>query len=422
MRHVAEDRGECEAVERRGPRPRALVFAYACEPGRGSEPGAAWGVVRALSQMADCTVLVAPEHIPGIRRWERRHASAGLTFIEVPEPRWAKFSKWHRVAWFAVYLVWLRRARRSAVRLHKAVPFDLACHASYSTYWLPSPAVRLGVPSLWGPVGGAVTTPRRLWPLLGWRGMMGELLDLLSVRALARLPGTRRTWRDATVRLVQNPATLERLPASLRDTTRILNHALLADVEPARARTPGSRVLLVGSLDARKGGKLAIRALAHAAEAVHLEIVGDGPERPKLQRLADRLGVAHRVHFAGQLPRAQVLQKLESAAAVVFTGLREEGGMALAEAMFAGVPVIVLAHGGARTVAEAAGEGSMVALIRPQAVEATAKAMGDAMTRFVGSAGSAPGPLLDRGAAVRLLRESVELALTSPSPTPDRPE
>jgi glycosyltransferase involved in cell wall biosynthesis len=374
-------------------------------------------VVRALSQMADCTVLVAPEHMQGIRSWEERHPGAGLAFIEVPEPRWAKFSKWHRVAWFAVYLVWLRRAHRLAIRLHVAARFDLACHVSYSTYWLPSPAVRLGVPSLWGPVGGAVTTPRSLWPLLGLRGMMGELLDMLSVRVLARLPGTRRTWRDATVRLVQNPATLERLPGSLRDRTRILNHALLAEVEPARTRTPGARVLFIGSLDARKGVKLAIRALAHASETVHLEIVGDGPERPKLQRLAARLGVAHRLHFSGRLPRAQVLQKLESAAAVLFTGLREEGGMALAEAMFAGVPVIVLAHGGARTVAEAAREASMVALIRPQAVDATARAMGDAMTRFVRFPGTAPGPLLDRTAAVRSLRESLDQALTSQGPT-----
>ena len=51
-----------------------LVFAYACEPGRGSEPGAGWGIVRALAQVAHCTVLVGPEHGPGIDRWA---ASAG---------------------------------------------------------------------------------------------------------------------------------------------------------------------------------------------------------------------------------------------------------------------------------------------------------------------------------------------------------
>ena len=53
-----------------------------------------------------------------------------------------------------------------------------------------------------------MTTPVRLWPILGWRGMLGELLDWAAVRILAWLPATRRTWRGATVRLVQNPGDL----------------------------------------------------------------------------------------------------------------------------------------------------------------------------------------------------------------------
>jgi glycosyltransferase involved in cell wall biosynthesis len=259
-----------------------------------------------------------------------------------------------------------------------------------------------------------VTTPVRLWPILGWRGMLGELLDWAAVRTLAWLPATRRTWREATVRLVQNPATLARLPVKLHAASRIVNHALFAEVEAAHGRRPGSRVLFIGSLAPRKGVQLAVRALAHASEAVHLEIIGDGPERLKLHRLARRLRVADRVHFAGQVPREAVLRKLDAAAAVLFTGLREEGGMALAEAMFAGVPVIVLAHGGARTIAESALESSRVALIYPGGVAATVRSMGEAMTRFVRSPRSGEGSSLDQGAAVRQLRECIELALSAP--------
>ncbi|MEJ7810668.1 MAG: hypothetical protein WKG32_09700, partial [Gemmatimonadaceae bacterium] len=80
------------ARDTRARRPRALIVAYACEPGRGSEPGAGWGVVRAVSEFADCTVLVGPEHAAGIRRWEStQHTSSrtrSLTFVTVPEPAW----------------------------------------------------------------------------------------------------------------------------------------------------------------------------------------------------------------------------------------------------------------------------------------------------------------------------------------------
>jgi glycosyltransferase involved in cell wall biosynthesis len=375
--------------------------------------------VQALSGLAECMVLVGPEHVAGIREWEKSHpTTAHLSFVEVAEPRWAPLSKWHRIAWFSVYLFWLRQAYRVGLRLHRARAFDVICHASYSTYWLPSPAVRFGVPSIWGPVGGAVTTPFRLWPLLGWRGIIGELLDLTAVRMLARLPATRRTWRNATVRVVQNQETLARLPKELQSSTRILNHAFFADTREARRSQPTAGILFIGSLAPRKGARLAVHALAYACEDVHLEVIGDGPERMKLGRLARRLRVARRVRFAGQLRREEVLRKLEGASAVVFTGLREEGGIALAEAMRAGVPVIVLAHGGARTIAESAVDPSRVALIEPQNVSVMARRIGEAMTRFTRPLPFATGGTLDVAAALQALRKAFEAALAASGSVP----
>ena len=113
-------------------RPHILVFAYACEPGRGSEPGAGWGLVRALATFADCTVLVGPEHVPAIRRWEADQRDAGLEFVEVPEPWWAHREPRHRLTRFAVYIAWLRRAHAVGLVLHRRRRFDAVYHATYS--------------------------------------------------------------------------------------------------------------------------------------------------------------------------------------------------------------------------------------------------------------------------------------------------
>ena len=51
---------------------RLLVFAYACEPGRGSEPGAGWGLVHAASSFANCTILIGPEHTAAIAPLKER--------------------------------------------------------------------------------------------------------------------------------------------------------------------------------------------------------------------------------------------------------------------------------------------------------------------------------------------------------------
>ena len=399
-------------------RPRVVVFAYACEPGRGSEPGAGWGLVRAVSGFADCTVLVGPEHLPGIRAWEKAHRSESLRFVEVPEPSWARFGWRHRIPRFVVYLAWLRSAGRAAAALHAAQPFDATFHATYAVYWLPSPATELGLPSVWGPVGGAVVTPLRLWPVLGWGGVVSEVLDLVSVRIASLWPGTRRTWRMAGARIVQNEETLRRLPKRLRGAARILNHASLVEIPRVAPRSRGSHLLWVSPLERRKAPSLAIRALAQTPAFVQLWMVGAGPERTRLERLTRELGVAQRIRFLGAVPRVELAALFAEAAAAVFTGVREEGGLALAEAMVSGTPVIVLDHGGPRTLAASATDPGRVQRIEPGTLAETVRRLAEAMTLAAKGVPSVPAPLLDQAATQRSLRgifESLGFPLGRPS-------
>jgi glycosyltransferase involved in cell wall biosynthesis len=124
------------------------------------------------------------------------------------------------------------------------------------------------------------------------------------------------------------------------------------------------------------------------------------------------------VSFEGQVSRAQVFARLAEASAVVFPGLREEGGIALAEALLLGVPVIVLAHGGAETVAAGATDPSRVALIPPGRVDETARLMGEAMGRFRTAKWTSTGPLLDYEHWQRRLHQALEDALAGAGPTP----
>ncbi len=402
MRSAEAERETIESASR----PRILVFAYSCSPGRGSEPGVGWGVVRAVATFADCTVLVGPEHGPRLDHWRNEHPSSGLSFVEVPEIAAARCSKWHRIPRFLIYLSWLRRAKKVAHRLHRRQPFDFVHHVTFSTYWLPSPVRGFDIPSVWGPVGGAVTTPFRLWIMLGWRGVITEIVDLICVRLSAMLPATRRTWSGVTTRIAQNDETLRKLPARLRSTTTLLNHVLFTDIpDEVATRERQSHILYVSQLESRKGPRLAICALAHTPRDLKLVMVGDGPERPALERLARRLNVADRVRFLGNVPRERVLELLADAAAVVFTGLREEGGVALAEAMLAGTPTIVLAHGGARTVAQSATDSRRVTLVEPAGPRETARRLGTAMTEFFRTPVGGSGPNIDQEQACRFLRK-----------------
>lgn len=387
---------------------RVLAFAYACEPGRGSEPAAGWGLTRAVADAVDLTVLTGASHAPGLARWRQRHPDAAGTYLPVAEPTWTgrlPTALGNRLGWFARYLAWLDEAARVARALQATDPFDVVWHASYATYWLPSTASEVGPPVLWGPVGGGVTTPRALWPVLGAPGLVGEAADALAVRLGARWPATRRTWRAVDVPVVQNRETLAALPPTLRARATVLNHAVFAERPGTADRRPRRGALLhLSPLERRKGPSLVLRSLATTPPDVTLAFVGEGPLRGRLERLAGRLGVAPRVRFLGRVPHHEISALLAGAPAAVFTGLREEGGIALAEALIAGTPTILLGHGGARTVAAAAVDEDRVVSIPPGPVAETARQIGRAMTRFSRDPPEGDAPLLDVDAArMRLL-------------------
>lgn len=110
------------------------------------------------------------------------------------------------------------------------------------------------------------------------------------------------------------------------------------------------RFLYVGRLDREKGVDLLLRAFAQLLAGhpgARLRVVGDGPRRPELERLAASLGLGMAVDFAGRLPFAEVETELEGAWALVAPSLWPEPfGFAAAEAIARGVPVVASASGG----------------------------------------------------------------------------
>jgi glycosyltransferase involved in cell wall biosynthesis len=105
---------------------------------------------------------------------------------------------------------------------------------------------------------------------------------------------------------------------------------------------PGGRfVLVVGRLVGQKGVDVAVRALAVLPDDVRLAVLGDGPERPRLEALARELGVADRVLLPGRVGDVAAWLR---AAELVLHPVRWEGfGLAVLEAMLAERPVVASA-------------------------------------------------------------------------------
>jgi glycosyltransferase involved in cell wall biosynthesis len=74
--------------------------------------------------------------------------------------------------------------------------------------------------------------------------------------------------------------------------------------------------------------------------------LGDGPERRRLEKLAEKLDVAEKVTFLGNVSRSELFQKLAECDVLVHPSLHDSGGYIILEAMAAGRPPICLDLGG----------------------------------------------------------------------------
>ena len=115
------------------------------------------------------------------------------------------------------------------------------------------------------------------------------------------------------------------------------------------------RTLTIGRLVEKKGIEYGLRAVARlAGEAIPLryDIIGDGPLRPRLEKLASELGIADRVGFHGPMVQRDVIRAMQESDILLApsvtdaTGDQEGIPVTIMEAMATGMPVISSWHSG----------------------------------------------------------------------------
>ncbi len=101
-------------------------------------------------------------------------------------------------------------------------------------------------------------------------------------------------------------------------------------------------VLSCGSLDRNKAVDHAVRELKSADPRIRLALIGDGPDREKVEALTRRLDLAERVYFLGRVPKLS--DYYAAADCVISTSFYDTFPNVIKEAMWCGKPVVVPRH------------------------------------------------------------------------------
>jgi glycosyltransferase involved in cell wall biosynthesis len=334
---------------------KVLISAYACEPGKGSEPEVGWQVANGIARHCRVTVITRSNNRATIETEQANMNGGGPEFVyyDLPPPiLWLK----HRLLGASgYYILWQIAVRIKFAEL--AAAHDVIHHVTFNGVQLPGLWFGTKTPVVLGPLGGGMTCPPMLLPLFG-KAKTREKLRTLCIEMLRFMPWWQASIRQASVVIAANRETADVIqpmrdePVPVMLETAIAPEAML---DCPRKREPEGplKILWLGGLIPRKAPILAIRALALARESkadVELIIAGDGPEETRLRDEAARLNVTEAIRFIGRVPKERVTEVMDCSDVFLFTSLRDTSGNVVIEAMARALPVITLWHQGMREI------------------------------------------------------------------------
>jgi glycosyltransferase involved in cell wall biosynthesis len=328
---------------------RALVTVYSANPAAQSEPLNGYKYIRELHKIADVKIIAH----------ERDRADLSkLPFAEdicyAGSARFANSLRaitrpifkesWHLISVFDLldYAGFEIGALRLGAKLNRKHRFDVAHRITPTTIRFPGILWKLGLPTISGPHNGGMRWPAGFEHLAREEGTVDSIRGVGN--AFHKVVGDFARYSRI---LVANERCGAVVPEEYQG--KVLEfpvNGVDAVAPPAPNAGDAHKLLFVGRLVAFKCVDVILRALARLPKDVTLTVVGDGPQKPKLEALAKELALGERVRFAGWVAQKETYSFLSEAGVFVFPSVRESGGATVLDAMAAGLPAIVAGWAG----------------------------------------------------------------------------
>lgn len=339
-------------------------MAYAISPYRGSEYAVAWNYVAHMSKYHRLTVVygASGNHMGDVVEMEeyaRSHTMANVRFIAVKPDKLARALNWPNrhdffvYSFYYAYRRWHWQVYKQVLELLKTDHFDLVHYVGMIGYREPGYLWKLGLPYVWGSVSGANNAP---WQLMKHMPLLGRVK--LTFRCLAntiQFHTKRRLKKALKATDILLTATSENQQkfrqVHHKDSICLPENCITGTItlDESKFNNPAKyNIIVIGRLDAGKSVGIFLEALAQVRnrDKLHVDIVGDGPLRARLQGYDREHGLDGLITWHGQLPRVEAVKIFNRAHLHVITSVSEGNPTTIWEAMSYGVPTMSFDHCG----------------------------------------------------------------------------
>jgi len=341
-------------------RRRVLISAYACEPGKGSEPGVGWNLSKALVQHNDVWVITRANNRETIETEMTKHPVPGLKIIYYDLPKWASWWKKGGRGVQLYYFLWQLLAIGPAISLLKETNIDLVHHLTFNQYRTISFGFFLKKPFVMGPVGG------------------GEVIAPSFYRDLKMTTRIREVWRNSGIDrfmitilshmncknkifIFSNSKTMQRVAPYVKRFTSTVIPAIA--INPLDFKTEAEfkpeksdvfELIYAGRPEDWKGLKIFLKALKSVKEQnvggtkLRVKLIGIRTQSEKLlvNKWVCENNLSDHVTVIDFMPRNSLIEEMRSADLCVYPAFRDSGAMAVLESCAMGCPIIVFDAGG----------------------------------------------------------------------------
>lgn len=339
---------------------RVLLSAYACEPGKGSEPGVGWRWAIEIARRGhDVTVLTRANNRANIEAGiaDSRDFPANIKFVYYDLPAWMMKVKRRFGAVHLYYAIWQCGAYYYVKKITNQCRYDIVHHVTFGGVWHFSLLGNLKIPFVLGPIGGGETSPFWLrWKTSLYGGVCDTIRDILnsfSIYNVSFIVAMRKAYKI----YAKTPATMALFPKKyhrkIQNNIEIgidrLWHDYEDKIDHSHINERYSRIIYVGRYSYWKGMMIGLEGFAEARatnKRLTLTMVGKGPEERRWRKKAAQLGIDDAITWISWVDQQDLQKVYSSHGVLIFPSLHDSSGNVILESLAHGLPVVCLKLGG----------------------------------------------------------------------------
>lgn len=341
---------------------KVLLLAYAVSPTKGSEYSVSWNFIVNMSKDIELVVLYGTSgnhlgDVDDLMEYIKNNPIPNVEFIPIkPNRKAEKLNLLNKkgiflYSFYFAFHEWHKQVFEFCKDLIQREKFDLIHYLTPIGYREPGFLWKLGLPYVWGPIGGTYSVPKGLTKALNGRGLLKlGFRKIINFIQLKYKLSVERAIRNTDVLIAST--TYDQNVLSKRFNKKVLylpENGIINKFhfDNKDFNTPRINLVWIGSIDERKALIILLEALTRISKNKYiLHVVGSGFLESKMKEFAIKNNINDCIVWHGLQPRKKVYEIIGNSHLHILTGITEGNPTTLWEAMSANTPSLSLDHCG----------------------------------------------------------------------------